>query len=417
MVSDFRSRCVWRRWESIKLSAARQPPWSSGEVESRWSKNLPFPSSKAVLWARTGFWGVFPANFSKFAEDMCKKRWSFFCLMGSYGLCVKVNGCQFGRAQVLLVWWNWETASRQMRRCGIGDVRVAQCFSRGKNAWQPGPTNYWSQWCFSSHCWNWSLGIAGVVFYCLKHYSGCYYVLMAWLIDVDSLGESETEELSRSGATGGPPGQIETTSFFFAAASSSSRGQILYVGISKNHQLHKNKWIKRHFVWSDFNRTDFKVNSMMVLGGINHLMDLWTIFLLPFLSISRALRDCSRRRLNSACCMSEWVYFTHGYRLPDPKNLRLQTAQLLWRNAVMNHGGGPSSNGGDLVNLSAWWSASLSPWFLSEISHLHRNVLCMSKTFNLGLAKNDVKHPMRVPWGFRNRLRQTFPEGFSLNLD
>ena len=85
------------------------------------------------------------------------------------------------------------------------------------------------------------MGIAGVVFYCLKHYSGCYYVLMAWLIDVDSLGESETEELSRSGATGGPPGQIETTSFFFAAASSSSRGQILYVGISKNHQLHKNK--------------------------------------------------------------------------------------------------------------------------------------------------------------------------------
>lgn len=128
-------------------------------------------------------------------------------------------------------------------------------------------------------------------------------------------------------------------------------------------------------------------------------MDFWTIFLLPFLSISRALRDCSRRRPNSACCMSEWVYFTHA------------TAQLLRRNAAMNHGGGPSSNGGDLVNLAAWWSASLSPWFLSEISHLRRNVLCMSKTFNLVLANNDVKNPMRVPWGFRNRLRQTFPQG------
>lgn len=53
--------------------------------------------------------------------------------MGSYGLCVKVNGCQFGRAQVLLVWWNWETASRQMRRCGIGDVEVAhfELFQQG----------------------------------------------------------------------------------------------------------------------------------------------------------------------------------------------------------------------------------------------------------------------------------------------
>ena len=189
MVSDFRSRCVWRRWESIKLPAARQPSWSSGEVESRWSENLPFPSSKAVLWARTGFLGIFPANFSNSLRT-CAKTDGRFVLMGSYGLfvsksmvvnlaghkccwCDEIGRLLHGRWEgVVLVMLGWP---------------ILNCFSRGKTAWQPGPTNYWSQWCFSSHCWNWSLGRAGVVFYWLKHYSGCYYVLVAWLIDVDSL--------------------------------------------------------------------------------------------------------------------------------------------------------------------------------------------------------------------------------------
>ena len=202
------------------------------------------------------------------------------------------------------------------------------------------------------------------------------------------------------GLLGAPQDKSKRHLFFFAAASSSSRGQILYVGISKTTSSTKSKWINRHFVWSDFNHTDFKVNSKTIYcnGFLDHFSASFLINLsLPLEIVQEG---------GSTQLVVPWL------QVAGPQKTPLSTAQLLWRNAAMNHGGGPSSNGGDLVNLAAWWSASLSPWFLSEISHLHRNVLCMSKTFNLVvLANTDMKNPMRVPWGFRNRLRQTFPEG------
>lgn len=190
MVSDFRCRCVWRRWESIKLPAARQPPWSSGEVESRWSENLPFPSSKAVLWARFRVLGSFSLQIFRGRWGHVQKLMIVFLplwdLMGSVSKSMVVNlaghKCCWCDEIGRLLHGRWEGVVLVM----LG-WPILNCFSRGKTAWQPGPTNYWSQWCFSSHCWNWSLGIAGVVFYWLKHYSGCYYVLMAWLIDVDLL--------------------------------------------------------------------------------------------------------------------------------------------------------------------------------------------------------------------------------------
>lgn len=40
-------------------------------------------------------------------------------------------------------------------------------------------------------------------------------------------------------------------------------------------------------------------------------------------------------------------------QVAGPQKSPLSTAQLLRRNAAMSHGGGPSGNGGDLVNLAA----------------------------------------------------------------